>query len=162
MADSSRRTRHHQWKELQDFSTKFKFFVMPAWFIVHTVALYATFLAREVEFSTVLNYVCAIVTLHQHHNMIAPDLESLEIREALGGIKRSRHGRPNKRAPVNPNQLLAFYGSLNALAKTFCAACVTAFFSLLKSKIHLELHPIPHFTCECATSPRKIRNSYCQ
>lgn len=135
MAASSLKTRSCQWKKFEIFCGQFHFRSLPA--SSHTIALYIAFLARSLEFFTILNYVSALVTFHHRSNMPAPNLSSFEIKEALGGAKRCRHERPNKREPVHPNQLLAIHEVLHVLdsniRETFWAACVVAFFSLLRS-----------------------------
>lgn len=108
---------------------------MPA--SVHTIALYVACLAKRLEYSTIKNYVVAIVSLHHENNVEAPNLGHFSIKEALAGVQRQRYELPHKRLPVTLETLLALKENLRAIPSpvrnTFWAACLTAFFTLLRS-----------------------------
>lgn len=115
MTAGANRTRESQWKRFTDSCDSYKLISLPA--STHTVALYIAFLARSLEFSTISNYCSGVVKLRHSHDLKAPLLSSFEVREALAGMKRHRHERPNKRALISPSDLLKVFEHLYAVDK---------------------------------------------
>lgn len=104
---------------------------------VKTVALFIAFLARKSEYTTIVNYTAGIASYHWHHDVEAPDLSSFIIRQALAGVRRQRRELPYKRNAILPSHLTQIRNVLplirNKYRATFWAACVVAFFTLLRS-----------------------------
>lgn len=135
MAPSSQRTCRSQWSRFESFCANYRLGCRPA--TVDTICLYVTFLAFELEYTTVLNYVALLPSYHPFHNFDYPDLSHFKIKEALAGVQRRRHELPNRREVILPHHLMAIRKNLRfvepCLRATFWAACLTAFFSLIKS-----------------------------
>lgn len=117
MAKGSLRTRHSQWKKFQDFYQLYGLDALPA--SVHTICLYIAFLARSLEFSTILNCVSSLAPHHHRHNFKSPNLDHFKVKEALAGVKRQRLELPNKRDVIDPQHLLAIHALLHTVNSSF-------------------------------------------
>lgn len=137
------KTRRSQWRSFISFCKEYRLTALPA--TEHTVSLYVAFLGRNLEFSTVKNYVFSLIPLHHAHDVAAPDLSHFSIKEALSGLQRSCEELPNRRALLLPRDLLKMHHVLPSVEKnvryTFWADATVAFHSLLRSA-NLLLKPL--------------------
>lgn len=135
MAASSRKTRQTQWNRYFEFCGIYGLHPLPS--SESTVALYVAYLFDRLEFKSIENYVFALVALHHKHDMDPPDLSHYCVKEALAGAKRQKRASPNRRKPVTVDHLEIIHRNLNIvpknLRKTFWAACLVAFFTLLRA-----------------------------
>lgn len=100
-----------------------------------TVARFLTFLARTSKFSTVNNYLSAVVVLHKYHGFAANFRETFYIKLVIKGLRRILGDNPCKSIPLTPEQLLMCYGKMdksNLWLSAAWAAIVLCFRSLLR------------------------------
>ena len=136
MASSSLTTRTSQWNSFHRFCTDQLLVALPS--SEHTVCLFIAYLSqRHLEYTTVINYVHSIVSLHHSHNLPGPDLQHFTIKEVLAGLKRTKQELPRQKRPITISHLRHIFDSLTEIPQsrraTFWAACLTAFNSLLRS-----------------------------
>jgi hypothetical protein len=108
------------------------------------VALFIAYLANKntknakkpYEYTTVVNYVASLASLHTANGLEPPDLAHHSIRAALAGLKRNRFELPHRKKGIKINHLLAIHESLGAVSAEkrdlFWSACLLLFFSMLR------------------------------
>ena len=89
------------------------------------------------EFSSISNYLAAVVSLHVSHDLSPTDLTDPLVRSAMEGARRQKREFPQRKAGITPQLLRDIFAQLSVLPPThrvaFWAACLTAFYSLLRS-----------------------------
>lgn len=134
-AKSTQRTRMNQWAKFESFCLLHKLIRLPA--SEKTVCLYIAYLARSLEYTTINNYVASVASYHHYNDFETPNMNHYSIKQALAGVMRSRRELPNQRNAVTLELLAAIKDELivipDPVRETFWAACLVAFFSLLRS-----------------------------
>ena len=135
LSDNSARTRKSQWVNYEHFCTQHGLKAVPA--SIDTICLYIAYLdERGLEYSTVLNFVHSLSTLHHFRNKTAPNLKYYKIRQALTGLQKLRLFAPNRKQPILPLHLSLIYERIalvsKRLRKVFWVACLISFFTLLR------------------------------
>ena len=100
-----------------------------------TLNRYAAFLARSLYASSIPAYLNAVRILHLEHGLTDPTKNSFQLATKLQGIKRVKGLTVSQKKPITPQILLAFKSHLNLdnpSHATFWAACLVAFFGLLR------------------------------
>lgn len=100
-----------------------------------TVARFLTFMARTSKFSTVNNYLSAVVVLHKYHGFEANFRDTFYIKLAIKGLKRILGDEPCKSRSLQPEHLLACYREMDKTSdfvQSCWAAIILCFRSLLR------------------------------
>ena len=147
MASSSATTRSSQWSSFQRFCTDHSLVALQC--IEHTVCLFIAHLSqRHLQYTTVVNYVHSITSLHHQHNLPGPDLQHFTIKEALAGLQRTKQELPCQKRPITVSHLQHIRSSLHKVPRSrraaFWAACLTAFNTLLRSANLFPSRHQPH------------------
>ena len=101
-----------------------------------TLCLFATFLARSVQHTTIKVYLSAVRSLHIEQGFADPLLNCLRLQRVLRGIKRSQGGPSTSRLPITDHIMLVIFKSLDLSIPDHCmfwAACNLAYFGFLRS-----------------------------
>ena len=92
--------------------------------------------SRGFEYTSVVNYVYSLASMHNYNNLPSPPIKHFSVNQALAGLRRDREDKPNKKLPILIDHLMIIHRGLQHLPKrartAFWAACLTAFFSLLR------------------------------
>lgn len=100
-----------------------------------TVARFLTFMARTSKFSTINNYLSAVVVLHRYHGFEANFRDTFYIKLVIKGLRRILGDEPCKSRPLQPEQLLACYYHMDKsseLVQACWGAIILCFRSLLR------------------------------
>lgn len=100
------------------------------------MCLFATFLARTVQHSTIKVYMSAVRSLHIEQGCPDPLLNCLRLQRVLRGIKRSQGDSAARRLPVTDTVMLLIVKALDLTLPDYCmfwAACNLAYFGFLRS-----------------------------
>ncbi|GAV00032.1 hypothetical protein RvY_10945-1, partial [Ramazzottius varieornatus] len=127
-AISSQRTRKSQWNRFIDFCTEYHLTSLLC--ESHTVALYIAYLSSSLQYTTVLNYVAAFMSMHHFSELSPPSWSNHEIQQALQGLKQGSKELPCRRLPITRSHLEDIHDRLHRvpryLRRCFWAACVTS------------------------------------
>ena len=132
-ADSTLNTRNSQWKRFIGFCADNDLIPLPA--SHHTVARFLVFQARSSKYSTVNNYLSAIVKLHQFYGHDADFRGSFLIKLVLAGIKRQLGDFTKQKIPLSPQQMMNIYVKLdlsNTAVRIMWCALIFSFRTLLR------------------------------
>lgn len=132
-ADNTVATRKSQWTKYLKFCAERSLVALPA--DTQTVARFLTFLARTSKFSTVNNYLSAVIVLHKYHGFDASFRDTFYIQLALKGLRRILGDAHSQSIPLSPEQLLSCRRNMDGtslFAKACWAAIVLCFRSLLR------------------------------
>lgn len=88
-------TRESQWRKFTEFCTYFVLHALPA--STETICSFVAYLSKNLELSTISNYVAAMMPFHQMLNIEAPDIGHFTVRQALAGVKRQKFELPNRK-----------------------------------------------------------------
>lgn len=115
---------------IQDFSDSYSPFPCPP----TQAALYATWLARDLKYSSVLNYLSGLNYFLKQNSSSTLDYTSYELSSTLRGIKRLRGAAPRQAAPLLPGHLLHMFSYLthNSGHNSWRAAVLCSFRGLLR------------------------------
>lgn len=132
-ADKTVSTRKSQWKKYIGFCSSHGLIAMPATTL--TVARFLTYLARSCKFSTINNYLSALIVLHKYHGFSAEFRGTFYIQLVVRGLKRILGDEPCQAIPLSPEQLLQCYGTISgkdSIENASWAAVVLCFRTLLR------------------------------
>lgn len=98
------------------------------------VALYATWLARSLRYSSVLNYLSGLNNFLKQHGATPISYVDYEIASTLRGIRRDRATAPKQALPLLPGMLIRMFSSLssNPGHTAWRAAVLCSFRALLR------------------------------
>ena len=98
------------------------------------VALYATWLARTLKYSSVLNYLSGLNNFLRQNGSPAIDYTNFEVASTLKGIKRERGVAPRQALPILPSMLIRMFSHLsnNPGHNAWRAAVLCSFRALLR------------------------------
>ncbi|XP_035676227.1 integrase/recombinase xerD homolog [Branchiostoma floridae] len=100
-----------------------------------TISRYAVFLARTLQYSSIVNYINIIRILHQEAGYGNPMQDNWLLQTTLRGIRRINGASVKQKLPITPDVLRAIHERLD-LDQTqdvvFWAACTVAFFSFFR------------------------------
>ena len=135
MAEGTQRTRLVQWRFYEKFCALYRFPCTPA--TAHNICLYIAYMdSKGFEYSSVLNYVHSLASLHNYHNLPSPPIKHFSVNQALTGLRKNREDRPNKKLPITVELLHKIHESLHCIPSrfrlAFWSACLVAFFTLLR------------------------------
>lgn len=132
-ADNTVATRKSQWNKYLLFCSDRNLLAIPADSL--TVARFLTFLARSSKFSTINNYLSAIIVLHKYHGFNPEFRETFYMKLVLKGLRRILGDETSKAVPLMPEQLIQCYSILDKTDQwwlTCWSAIVLCFRSLLR------------------------------
>ena len=101
-----------------------------------TLCLFATFLARSVQHSSIKVYLSAVRSLHIEEGFPNPLVNCLRLQRVVRGIKRTLGSSQVQRLPITDEILLIIFNSLDLSLpdhSMFWAACTLAYFGFLRS-----------------------------
>ena len=101
-----------------------------------TLCLFATFLARSVQHSSIKVYLSAVRSLHIEEGFPNPLVNCLRLQRVVRGIKRTQGCSQVQRLPITDDILLNIFNSLDLSLPDHCmfwAARTLAYFGFLRS-----------------------------
>jgi len=101
-----------------------------------TLCLFATFLAKSVQHSSIKVYLSAVRSLHIEQGFADPLVECLRLRRVLPGIKRTQGDTCSLRLPVTNDILMVIFHALDLSLPDhgmFWVACNLTYFGFLRS-----------------------------
>ena len=101
-----------------------------------TLCLFATFLARSVQHSSIKVYLSAVRSLHIEEGFPDPLVNCLRLQRVVRGIKRTQGSSQAQRLPITDDILMIIFNSLDLSLPDHCmfwAACTLAYFGFLRS-----------------------------
>ena len=101
-----------------------------------TLCLFATFLARSVQHSSIKVYLSAVRSLHIEEGFPDPLVNCLRLQRVVRGIKRTQGCSQVQRLPITDDILLNIFNSLDLSLPDHCmfwAARTLAYFGFLRS-----------------------------
>ena len=101
-----------------------------------TLCLFATFLAKTVQRSTVKIYLSVARSLHIEQGFADPLVDYLRLQRVLRGIKRTQGDTSSLRLPVTDDIMMVIFRSSDLSLPDHCmfrAACTFAYFGFLRS-----------------------------
>ena len=128
-ADTNKHFYHTFWDLFLQFCLFMGFTPLPA--DTHTICLYAAFLARSLQFSSINNYLGMIALLHKEFNLPNPLSDSWVLKSLLSGIKRVKGSTIKQKLPINLHTLSGIHRVINLCTSydfSFWAVCLIAFF----------------------------------
>lgn len=85
-SENSWKTRQSQWKKYADFCQATGCVALPC--SVTALCAYIAFLARDLKYSSICNYVSALKTLHLLHGAPADAFDAFIVKAVMKGYKR--------------------------------------------------------------------------
>lgn len=141
LARSYRRIRLFQWSRFEIFCATYGLEPLPA-----TIRPHIAYLARDLQYSTILKYVSSLISYYHSKNFDALNISHSIIKEYIAGVQRQRFELPIRRAAIMPAHPVTIRENLSVVAshfrETFWATCLTAFLSLLLSANVIETHTV--------------------
>lgn len=140
-ADNTVLTRRSQWKKYLQFCANRDLLAIPAETL--TVARFLTFLARSCKFSTINNYLSAVIVLHKYHGFNPEFRDTFYMRLVIKGLRRILGDETSKASPLMPEQLLQCFGTLDKSDDwwlTCWSAIILCFRSLLRKSNVLPIN----------------------
>lgn len=102
-----------------------------------TLALYVAYLHARMEYSSMRNYLAAVSAEHVRRNLTPPNLAHPVVHTAIEGARRLKHEFPFRKNAITLDVLRLLYTAAREVDyefhEAFWAACLVAFFSLLRS-----------------------------
>lgn len=134
-------TRRSQWKKYLQFCADTGLPGVPAETL--TVARFLTFLARSCKFSTINNYLTAVIVLHKYHGFTPDFRETFYMKLVLKGLRRILGEETSKAAPLLPLQLQCYkiLDKTDSWWVTCWSAIILCFRSLLRKSNVLPINP---------------------
>lgn len=132
-ADNTVSTRRSQWNKYLQFCSNRGLVAIPAESL--TVARFMTFMARSCKFSTINNYLSAIIVLHKYHRFNPEFRETFYMKLVLKGLRRILGDETTKAIPLMPEQLIKCYNYVEEIDMWWLAcwsAIILCFRSLLR------------------------------
>ena len=105
---STMKARVGQWECYLRFCHKYSFSPYPC--TPHRAALYASHLATYMVYTSICNYLHAVIFYHKLHGHPPPVLRDSELRMTLQGIRRAESRVKNVKSPIFPQHLRAMGG----------------------------------------------------
>ena len=133
-AESSKSTRLMQIRKYLSFIDEFGGLLAPVPCASAQVALYVTWLARSLKYSSVTNYLSALNYLLKSEGAACIDYQDFKVKSVLRGAKRKLGVKTHRAAPILPSHLLAMFGRMSESPGHVAAraALLTSFRGLLR------------------------------
>lgn len=140
-AESTWSTKRSQWKRFLDFCHLYDLDPIPA--SSETICLYITFLTDQVKYTTIMNYVSSIWSLHEFLGAEPLAKNSFLVRCTLTGAKRLLGNAVLTADPLLPEDLLKIYMTLDRSdpKDLLFWVCVCLAFRCLLRKCHYTSSP---------------------
>lgn len=132
-ADTTWLTKRSQWKRYLTFCSTYD--LQPAPASIDTVCCYITYLAGQVCYSTICNYISAVWSLHDFIDSTSPAKGSFLVKCTLKGARRLLGDTVLSADPLLPEHLMLIYRALdhkNILHLVFWTAITLAYRCLLR------------------------------
>lgn len=110
-APSTLKTRNSQWGKFLDFCMDNRLVPLPA--LETTVARFLFFMSQSCTFTTVNNYLSAIMVLHRFFGFEANYRESYYLKLLLAGIDTNSSAGRGPKDCLSPSQLKTMYSNIN-------------------------------------------------
>lgn len=101
-----------------------------------TLCLFATFLARSIQHSSIKVYLSGVRALHIEQGFADPLVNCLRLQRVIRGIKRSQGSPSSNRLPITDSLMLVIWKSLDLHLADHCmfwAACTLGYFGFLRA-----------------------------
>jgi len=133
-AKNSRTTRSVQIRRYFAFIEEFRGILPPIPCGSDQVSLYATWLARSLGYSSLLNYLSGLNFFLKSEGATPIDYRNFGVSSTLRGIKRERGCAPRQATPLLPRELMKIFGLLHPSLGHNCwrAAVLCSFRGLLR------------------------------
>lgn len=116
-------TRSSQWKRFMKFCIDFGLTPLPA--SPRTIARFLSDLARTCKYTTIVNYLSSITTMHKFYGFEPEFRDSYYLTMAVKGIKVNLGGEIRQKVGLTPKELLDMYLFV-LIADQFESACWSA------------------------------------
>ena len=125
-------TRNSQWSKYFAFCADVELTPLPA--NVHTVARFLVFLGRTCKFSTVNNYLSALISLHKFYGLPCDFRDTFLISMILKGLKSTLGEEVKQMKPLTVDQLMDIHKQVveSELDNIYWAIMMLSFRSLLR------------------------------
>ena len=133
-AESSKSTRLMQIRKYLSFIDEFGGLLSPVPCASAQVALYVTWLARSLKYSSITNYLSALNYMLKSEGAVAIDYQDFKVKSVLRGAKRKLGVKTRQAAPLLPSHLLAIFKCMSDTPGHVAAraALLTSFRGLLR------------------------------
>ena len=139
LAESTKKVREGQWACYLRFCKRFK--LSPYCSSAHQASLYATFLSKSMVYSSICNYLHAVVYFHNLSGIKPPCLSAAELRTTLLGIKRRSRHNVNVKSPVYPRHLLSMFTAVQSKHELMVYVASLLLFRCLLRVSHVTRSP---------------------
>ena len=139
LAESTKKVREGQWACYLRFCKRFK--LSPYCSSAHQASLYATFLSKSMVYSSICNYLHAVVYFHNLSGIKPPCLSAAELRTTLLGIKRRSRHNVNVKSPVYPRHLLSMFTAVQSKHELIVYVASLLLFRCLLRVSHVTRSP---------------------
>ena len=132
-ADNTLKTRNSQWSKYFKFCIDYGFCALPA--EPSTIARFLVFLSRHCKYSTINNYLSAVITLHKFYGRDVDFRQFYIIKLVLKGLKRQLGTAVSQSRPFSLGELAMMYSSLDMSLQTdrdLWSAVIFSFRTLLR------------------------------
>ena len=126
-------TRNSQWKRYLHFCSDIGAIPLPA--NTKTIGRFLVHLSKDCKYSTINNYLSAIVSLHKFYGYVPDFRESFYIKMILRGLKNKLGTHSDQKQPFSIEQLRLMYLTLDVASTTdeiLWTILITSFRSLLR------------------------------
>ena len=133
LATSTKATYSSQLRRFLDFCVTFGYQAVPVTDI--TLCRYVAFLARNIKYNSVRQYLSVIRLLHLEFGLSNPMLDNWLLQSVLKGIRKVKGSTVTPKLPITPDLLLQFHSLLDPSSSSdlaFWAACLLMFFGLFR------------------------------
>lgn len=144
-AEATKSSYRSQLTSFLNFCSQYEYSPLPASTL--TIVRYIAFLSMSHTYGSTKLYLNAVRLLHIYADLQSP-LDNHAIVRVMKGVKRIKKDRPRRRPIMTINILKKIWALLNvnnSLDATFWAACLLAFYGMLR--ISSLFPPAPHKLC---------------
>lgn len=141
MAPATQRIRRVQWTCYKQFCQEFRLASIPC--SDNQLSLYASYLSRFLSYSSICNYLHAVILVHRLSHCLPPSVSSDSVKLTLQGLKRKPRIVHDPRAPITLGHLKRLLGQLDLTRKAHVMfwTCLLLLFRSLLRVSHVTLSP---------------------
>lgn len=141
MAPSTRRIRAVQWTCYKNFCEELRLASIPC--SDEQLFLYASYLTSHLSYSSICNYLHAVIFVHKINGFLPPSVSSASVKLTLLGIKRKPQVVHDPRAPITLGHLnkLRLHLNMSKVDHVMLWSCMLLLFRSLLRVSHVTKSP---------------------